>query len=68
MANENKALQEEINKLFQTHGSTSDENKLFLEKIEKLQSEVREKDETLIFAKAEIERLKVELMRYDVLG
>lgn len=68
VTNENKALQEEISKLYQTHGSTSDENKMFLARIEKLQNDLRDKEEALVFAKAEIERLKVELMRYDVLG
>lgn len=41
---------------------------MLVDKIEKLTNEVRDKDEALIFAKAEIERLKVEMMKYGLLG
>jgi hypothetical protein len=41
---------------------------MLVDKIEKLTNEVRDKDESLIFAKAEIERLKVEMMKYGLLG
>ncbi|KAM3135011.1 protein of unknown function (DUF4472) [Paramecium bursaria] len=66
--NENKALNEEITKMHQKNGSTSDDYKLLVQRLEKIQADLDQKDEALVFAKTEIERLKVELMRFDVLG
>jgi hypothetical protein len=36
--------------------------------MEQLEALLREREEALVFAKAEIERLKTEMMRYEVQG
>lgn len=66
MVNENKALHDEMNDVYKKSGSTGEENQKFLTKIEKLTNENNEQREALVFAKAEIERLKTEMLKYDI--
>lgn len=67
MVNENKALHDEMNDIYKKTGSQGDENSRFLNKIEKLEAENQEQREALVFAKAEIERLKTEMLKYDIM-
>jgi coiled-coil domain-containing protein 78 len=67
MVNENKALHDEMNDMYKKTGATSDENHRFLSKMEKLENENQEQREALVFAKAEIERLKTEMLKYDIM-
>ncbi|KRX05294.1 P-loop containing nucleoside triphosphate hydrolase [Pseudocohnilembus persalinus] len=66
MVNENKALHDEMNDIYKKSGNTSDENQKFINRIEKLDRENQEQREALVFAKAEIERLKTEMLKYDI--
>ena len=65
--NENKALHDEINDIYKKSGSTNEENARFINKIDKLEKDNNELREALIFSKAEIERLKTEMIKFDVL-
>jgi len=65
--NENKALHDEMNDIYKKHGSSNNENARFINKIEKLENENQEQREALVFAKAEIERLKTEMLKYDIM-
>lgn len=65
--NENKALHDEINDIYKKSGNTNDENARFINKIDKMERENNELREALIFSKAEIERLKTEMIKYDIL-
>ena len=65
--NENKALHDEINDIYKKSGNTNDENSRFITKIDKLEKENNELREALIFSKAEIERLKTEMIKFDIL-
>ncbi|EAS00321.3 kinesin motor catalytic domain protein (macronuclear) [Tetrahymena thermophila SB210] len=67
MVNENKALHDEMNDIYKKSSSTNDENARFINRIEKLENENQEQREALVFAKAEIERLKTEMLKYDIL-
>ena len=65
--NENKALHDEINDIYKKSGNTNDENSRFINKIDKMERENNELREALIFSKAEIERLKTEMIKFDIL-
>lgn len=65
--NENKALHDEINDIYKKSGNTNEENARFINKIDKLEKENNELREALIFSKAEIERLKTEMIKFDIL-
>eukprot|EP00828_Plagiopyla_frontata_P003703 TRINITY_DN11192_c0_g1_i2.p1 TRINITY_DN11192_c0_g1~~TRINITY_DN11192_c0_g1_i2.p1 ORF type:complete len:540 (+),score=78.71 TRINITY_DN11192_c0_g1_i2:95-1621(+) len=65
--NENKALHDEINDIYKKSGSTNDENARFINKIDRLEKDNHELREALIFSKAEIERLKTEMIKFDIL-
>ena len=67
MVNENKALHDEMNDVYKKTGATTDENQRFINKMEKLDKENQEQREALVFAKAEIERLKTEILKYDIM-
>ncbi len=67
MVNENKALHDEINTIYKRSSQTTEENAKFINKIEKFEKENQEQREALVFAKAEIERLKTEMLRYDIM-
>jgi hypothetical protein len=67
MVNENKALHDEMNDVYKKTGVAGEENHRFLSKIEKLENENQEQREALVFAKAEIERLKTEMLKYDIM-
>jgi len=66
--NENKALQAELNDTFKRANLGGEENERYLNRLSKLERENNEKAQALIEAKAEIERLKTELVKYDVLA
>ena len=65
--NENKALHDEINDIYKKSGNTNEENARFINKIDKLEKDNNELREALIFSKAEIERLKTEMIKFDIL-
>lgn len=67
VVNENKALHEEINDIYKRSGSTNEENAKFLIRIERFEKENQELREALIFSKSEIERLKTEMIKYDIM-
>jgi len=67
VVNENKALHDEMNDIYKKSGATTDENARFINRLERTERENTEQREALIMAKAEIERLKTELLRYDIL-
>ncbi|EGR27555.1 kinesin-like protein, putative [Ichthyophthirius multifiliis] len=67
MVNENKALHDEINTIYKKSSLTTEENAKFIHKIEKFERENQEQREALVFAKSEIERLKTEMLRYDIM-
>ena len=67
MENENKALHDEMNDIYKKNMVEGDENSKFLNKNQKLERENQEQREALVFAKAEIERLKTEMLKYDIM-
>lgn len=67
MVNENKALHDEMNDIYKKNMVEGDENSKFLNKNQKLERENQEQREALVFAKAEIERLKTEMLKYDIM-
>ncbi|CAD8184449.1 unnamed protein product [Paramecium octaurelia] len=67
VVNENKSLHQELNDIYKKSGNTNEENARFMKKIEKLEQENREQREALIYTKAEIERLKTEMLKYEIL-
>lgn len=67
VVNENKALHQELNDIYKKSGATTDENARFIKKMERLEEENRQQREALIFSKAEIERLKTEMLKYEIL-
>jgi len=67
MVNENKALHDEMNDIYKKNMVEGGENSKFLNKNQKLERENQEQREALVFAKAEIERLKTEMLKYDIM-
>mmetsp|Transcript_11558 Transcript_11558/g.10031 ORF Transcript_11558/g.10031 Transcript_11558/m.10031 type:complete len:229 (+) Transcript_11558:529-1215(+) len=67
LGNENKALQSELNDTFKRANLGGEENERYLNRLSRLERENNEKAQSLIEAKAEIERLKTELVKYDML-
>lgn len=68
LTNENKVYQEELGMAYKKTGSQTQEGQRLVDMIEKLERDNRERDESLLFARADIERLKTELMRYELQG
>jgi len=66
--NENKALQDDSNKVNLKQSDISTEHHKLLRKVEKLESDLYDKREALVVAQGEIERLKSELVRADIAG
>jgi len=66
LVNENKALQSDSINNNQRAGNLGDEYGRLERKNEKMARELQETKEALIVAKGEIERLKTELVRYDL--
>ena len=66
LVNENKALQSDSHHTNQKAGQIGDDFSRLERKNDKLGSELQETKEALIVAKGEIERLKTELIRYDL--
>ena len=67
LVNENKSLQNELNDTFKRANYGTEENTRYMGKMERLERENHEKSQALIEAKAEIERLKNEFLKYDML-
>lgn len=67
MVNENKALHDEMNDAYKKHGNVTEEQSKILTRNQKLEAENQEQREALVFAKAEIERLKTEMIKYDIM-
>lgn len=67
LGNENKALQSELNDTFKRANMGGEENERYLNRLSRLERENNEKSQAMIEAKAEIERLKTELVKYDML-
>ena len=63
----NMALHDEMNDIYKKNMVEGDENSKFLNKNQKLERENQEQREALVFAKAEIERLKTEMLKYDIM-
>ena len=68
LVNENKALQDDSNRVNLKHGDISGEHQRLIRKVEKLETELYDKREALVVAQGEIERLKSELVRADIAG
>ncbi|CDW90229.1 kinesin-like protein [Stylonychia lemnae] len=66
LVNENKALQSDSNQNNRKAGQIGDDFSRIERRNEKLAHELQETKEALIVAKGEIERLKTELIRYDL--
>ena len=56
-----------MNDIYKKNMVEGDENSKFLNKNQKLERENQEQREALVFAKAEIERLKTEMLKYDIM-
>lgn len=67
VVHENKALHQELNDIYKKSGNTNEENSRFVKKLERMEQENREQREALIYTKAEIERLKTEMLKYEIL-
>lgn len=68
LVNENRALQNDSNKVNLKHGDVSAEHQRLIRKVEKLETDLYDKREALVVAQGEIERLKSELVRADIAG
>lgn len=67
LVNENKSLQNELNDTFKRANMGNEENDRYLNRLSRLERENQEKAQALIEAKAEIERLKTEFVKYEML-
>lgn len=68
LVNENKALQNDSNRINLKHGDVSTEHQRLIRKVEKLETDLYDRREALVVAQGEIERLKSELVRADIAG
>jgi hypothetical protein len=68
LANENKSLQSELNDTFKRANIGGEENDRYLNRLSRMERENNEKSQALIEAKAEMERLKTELYKFDMLN
>ena len=66
LVNENKALQSEASQVSKKAGNLGDEFNRMERRNDKYGKELQETKEALIVAKGEIERLKTELIRYEL--
>jgi len=67
LVNENKALQNELNDTFKRANLGNEEGERYLNRLSRLERENQEKTTALIEAKAELERIKTEMGKYDLL-
>jgi hypothetical protein len=68
LVNENKALQDDSNRVNLKHTDVSDEHQRLIRKLEKLETELYDKREAFVVAQGEIQRLKNEITRLEVAG
>jgi len=68
LVNENKALQDDSNRVNLKHGDVSTEHQRLIRKLEKAETDLYDRREALVIAQGEIERLKSELVRADIAG
>lgn len=66
--NENKALQDDSNRVNLKHSDVSEEHHRLIRKVEKLETELYDKREAFVVAQGEIQRLKNEITRLEVAG
>lgn len=64
--NENKALQNEINQAYKTSSNATEDGAMLSTRLDNLQRKFHEQSEALVMSKAEVERLKLELMKYEL--